>query len=99
MDDYDLKQTGARLRRFVLAVVVASVVGAITGGILWSVIDPSTSAKTGDWRQGPWKALFFFTALAAGAAFLAVNTLLKRLHDRNWRPPRAEHERQARRDD
>ena len=87
MPDYDLMQTGARLRRFLLALLAAGVVGAVTGVILWSVIDPSVSTKTGDWKQGPWKALFFFTAMAGGVAFLATSAWLKRRHDRSWTPP------------
>ena len=85
--DHDLLQTGPRLRRLVLSVLAAVAVGAVTATVLWRVIDPEGGTRAGDWKLGPWKALFFFTALAGGAAFIVTNLLLKRRDDRRWREP------------
>jgi hypothetical protein len=82
MSEYDLLQTGARIRRLIASSVAALVTGGVLAPVLWKVIDPPSGLTT-----GPWKAFFFFLALACAVAFTATSALLKRREDRAWNVP------------
>ena len=82
MSDYDLLQTGPRIRRLISSSVAALVVVGVLAPILWKVIDPPSGLTT-----GPWFAFFFFLAGAGVVVLLLTNYLLRRRADREWYEP------------
>ncbi|MBT8494499.1 MAG: hypothetical protein KJO07_15690 [Deltaproteobacteria bacterium] len=82
----DLLDRSGRLRRFFWALVGGALIAGAIFAVCWKFIDPAGSTEAGDWRMGPWKATFFFTALAAGLGYSGCYWLLKKLDERKEFP-------------
>lgn len=86
MPDHDLLDRGPRLRRFFLATCAGLIAGLAVALICWNIIDPAANTKTGDWRQGPWRAMSFFTAIGAFVGYGAAHRHLMRKDKRREFP-------------
>lgn len=82
MSDYDLLQTGRRVRRLISSAVAGLVVAGVLAPILWKVIDPPSGLTS-----GPWFAFIFFLICSFVVVLLLTNYLLARRDDREWYEP------------
>ena len=82
MSDYDLLQTGARIRRLISSLVAGIVVAGIAAPVLWKIIDPPSGVTL-----GPWKAFVSFLLLAGAVAFTITHYFLKKRDDKSWHVP------------
>lgn len=88
----DLLDSGGRLRRLVLAVIVGAAAATAAYALSTSLAEPTKQATTGGY-----KFVFYVTALAGAVSFLVTLAIQNKLADRKYRAnlvPRARVERE-----
>jgi cytochrome c biogenesis factor len=82
VSEYDLLQTGRRIRHLISSAVAALVACGVLAPFLWEVIDPPSGLTS-----GPWFAFIFFLIGTGVVVLLLTNYLLRRRADREWYEP------------